>query len=306
MISNSITLIIPVRNEEEKIERCLKAVFEQTIAPIEVLVIDGRSSDNTVPISKKFPVKVFYEDYHTRAGACQVGIENARGEFIAFTDADCIPERNWLENLNREFGDGIAGVGGGIRNIGQRLWENSINLSMESFLGSANSVQGRIFKNKKFVNSISGCNSLYRRDDLFKIGGFNVKLLTAEDTDLSKKMLGLGKLVYTPNAIVMHNHKRGLKAFAKRMYQYGYGRSKSGLFDLQVIPPLFALLLLVSSVFSPKIILSMICLYFVLILTMGIKISLNKKNLNYLYSIPIVLIIEHVQYTFGFWKGLIR
>ncbi|RLI02227.1 hypothetical protein DRO38_04185 [Candidatus Bathyarchaeota archaeon] len=86
---SKISVIIPVRNEEEKIEQCLEAVFSQTLKPYEVIVVDGHSSDRTVERAKNFPVKVVYEDYHTRAGACQIGVENAEGEFVAFTDADC-------------------------------------------------------------------------------------------------------------------------------------------------------------------------------------------------------------------------
>ena len=107
---DKISVILPVKNEEKKIERCLEAVFSQTIKPFEVIVVDGHSTDKTVENARKFPVRIFYEDYHTRAGACQVGVENARGEFVAFTDADCIPERNWLESLVKEFDKRIIGV----------------------------------------------------------------------------------------------------------------------------------------------------------------------------------------------------
>ena len=85
---DKISVIIPVRNEEEKIRRCLQAVFNQTLKPFEVIVVDGHSTDKTVENARKFPVKVFYEDYHTRAGACQIGVKNARGDYISFTDAD--------------------------------------------------------------------------------------------------------------------------------------------------------------------------------------------------------------------------
>jgi glycosyltransferase involved in cell wall biosynthesis len=87
---DKISVIIPVRNEAEKIERCLEAVFNQTIKPFEVTVVDGHSRDRTVENAKKFSVKILYEDYGTVGGARQVGVENARGEFVAFTDADCI------------------------------------------------------------------------------------------------------------------------------------------------------------------------------------------------------------------------
>ena len=74
---DKISVVIPVKNEADKIERCLDAVFNQTIKTVEVIVVDGHSADQTV--------------------------ENARGEYIAFVDADFIPEKDWLKNLVKEF-----------------------------------------------------------------------------------------------------------------------------------------------------------------------------------------------------------
>ncbi|MCZ7399989.1 MAG: glycosyltransferase [Candidatus Methanoperedens sp.] len=301
-----ISVIIPVKNEEKKINRCLEAIFSQTVKPHEVIVVDGHSSDKTVENAKKFSLKVFYEIYHTRAGACQIGVENANGEFVAFTDADCIPQKDWLENLIKEFNPGIAGVGGSIKNIGENLWEKSINLAMETFLGSANSIQGRFFKDKRYVNSISGCNSMYRREDLLKVGGFDINLSTAEDTEINNKLSTLGKLLYTPHAIISHNHQRGLKDFGKRMYQYGYGRAKGRLWDLQVIPPILVLFLLISLVFTRWLFLSMLVIYAIILIIMGVKFVMQERNFKYFISVPIIYMFEHGLYTIGFWKGLLR
>ena len=147
---DKITVIIPVKNEEEKIERCLKAVFDQITKPCEVIVVDGHSTDRTMQIAKKFLLKVLYEDYGAVGGARQVGVENAKGDFIAFTDADCILERNWIDNLVKEFDEGIVGVGCGIKNIGECLWEKTIALALDTFLGSANSVQEKFFKDTRY------------------------------------------------------------------------------------------------------------------------------------------------------------
>ena len=302
---DKISVIIPAKNEEAKIERCLEAIFNQTIKPCEVIVVDGHSADETVKNAGKFPVKILYEEYHTRAGACQVGVENAEGDYVAFTDADCIPVRDWLENLIKEFDRGIVGVGGGIKNIGEGLWEKSINLISGTFLGSANSVQGRFFKDKRYVNSISGCNSMYHKEDILKIGGFDVRLPTAEDTELNRKLLKIGKLLYTPDVIILHNHKRGLKDFAKRMYQYGYGRAKGRLWDLQVIPPIVGLITLLLLFVSPKAFLFMLLLYAFVLLCVDFKIFIKVKKVQYLVSIPIIFVIEHLFYAMGFWRGAI-
>lgn len=266
--------------------------------------MDGQSKDKTVINAQKFPVKILYEHYHSRAGACKIGVENASGEFIAFTDADCLPQNDWLENLLKEFDSKTIGVGGCIKNIGKGLWERSINLVMGTFLGSANSIQGRFFEDKRYVKSISGCNCMYRKEDILKIGSFDVALHTAEDTNLNSKLLKLGKLLYTPNAIIMHNHQRGLRSFAKRMYQYGYGRARARLLDLQVIPPLLALLLIILLFYNYYIFLAVMGIYLLGSLYIGIRFAKTEKNPRYMFSIPMVYFVEHSMYILGFWHGI--
>lgn len=301
-----ISVVIPVKNEEDVISNCFEGIFSQSYEPYEVIVVDGHSTDKTVEKAKRFPVKIIYEDYGTIGGARQVGLENVKGEYVAFTDADCIPERNWLENLIKEFNGDIVGVGGGIKNIGEGLWGKSIALIMNTFVGSADSVQGRLFEEKRFVKSISGCNSMYRRETLMEIGGFNVALSVNEETELNRRLSKVGKLLYTPDAMVLHDQRRGLKDFAKRMYQFGYGRGKLRLWDLQCIPSIFAPFLVLFLVFAPWIFMGVICLYFLILLVMGFKFVMQERDIRYIGSIPIVYAIEHVSYFVGFWKGLLK
>lgn len=306
-MNDKISVIIPVRNEADKIEQCLKKVFSQSYKPFEIIIVDGHSTDETVEKAKKFPVRILYEDYHTRAGACQIGVENAGGDYVAFTDADCRPDKDWLGNLIEEFDEGIVGVGGGIIPIGEEFWNRSVNLALSTFMGSANSIQGRFFKNKRFVQSISGCNSMYHKKDVFQVGGFNVYFSSGEDTELNKRLLKIGKLLYIPEAIVRHEHGRGLKDFAKHMYTtYGRYAAKSNIWRLQVFVPLLLVpLLFISLIFTPRLFMTMLGIYFILIGVNGLKIALQERNAKYLFSIPIIYIIEHSIYSIAFWIGII-
>ncbi len=299
-----VSIVIPVRNMGDKLAHCLDAVLSQTLSPIEIIIVDGNSSDNTIQIAKSYNTRILYENYGTRAGANQIGIINAIGEYIAFTDADCIPEADWLEKLLIEMETDIIGVGGCVKNIGDSIWEKSINLTQNTFLGAGNSVQGRIFTERKYVTSISGCNSLYRKSDLLNVGGFNVNLSTAEDTDLNKRLLRYGKLLYTPDAVVIHNHGRGLMDFAKRMRQYGYGRADSFLLDLQVIPPILALIVFIISFINFNLFIFMVLIYLISIAFYTAKLLALNPRFMYLFTIPMVYLIEHIFYTIGFWSGI--
>jgi glycosyltransferase involved in cell wall biosynthesis len=308
MVMNNFTVsvIIPVRNAETKIGSCLNAVFSQSYKPCEVIVVDGHSGDRTVEIASRYPAKIVYENYGTTGGARQVGLENSKGEYVAFTDADCIPEKNWLENLIKNFNESMAGVGGGVKNIGEGIWGKAIALTADTFLGSANSVQGRVFKAECAVKSISGCNSMYRKNDLLEIGGFNVTLSINEETELNKRLSKLGDLMYIPDAVIFHNQDRNLNAFAKRMFQFGYGRGKLRLWDLQCVPPVIAFLLLFSLFFTPWIFVGGLAFYALILITMGIRIALKEKDINCIFTVPMVYIVEHLFYSIGFWRGILK
>ena len=301
-----VSIIVPVKNCEKNIEHCLTAVFNQTVTPLEVIIVDGHSSDRTVEIAKRFPVKIYYESYRTVGGARRVGVENAKGFYVAFTDSDCVPETDWLENLIKEFKEDIVGVGGATINVGNGIWEKSIALALDSFLGSANSVQDRVLDLKKYVKSISGCNSSYRKSDLLKIGNFNPNLAFNEDTEINKRLTSIGNIFYTSDARIYHYQDRGLKDFSKRIFMFGQGRAINKLPDLQIVPPIIALISFLILFISLKVFLFMITLYVSVLLTFDILIFFKHHNPLYLFSIPAVFILEHLSYTLGFWKGVLK
>jgi glycosyltransferase involved in cell wall biosynthesis len=304
--SSRISVIIPVKNMAGKIEPCLKAVFAQSLPPYEVIVVDGRSTDGTAERAQKFPAKIFYQDYGAAGAARQIGVEQAEGEYLAFTDGDCIPDRDWLKNLIGGFGEGIVGVGGGIKNIGRGVWTNSINLAFATFLGSGRSVQGGASFSDRFVKSISGSNSMYRKSDLLQAGGFDPDLSGADETELNARLLKSGRLRYVGGAAVLHDHSRGLKEFARNMYRYGGWRKECGVWDWPVLPPLLTPLLLLTLLASHWILVGIIGFYLVITELYGLYFAVKGKEVRYLVTIPVVFALEHLCYTIGFWKELFR
>jgi hypothetical protein len=217
-----------------------------------------------------------------------------------------MPEKNWLENLVKEMNENIVGVGGCIRNIGADIWGKTIALTADTFLGSANSIQGRVFEEKRYVRSVSGSNSLYRKKDLLRIGGFNTALSVNEETELNLRLSKIGRLFYTPNAMVLHNQGRGLKSFAKRMYQFGFGRGRLRLWGLQCVVPLAIPIILFSILLSPWVFASVIAAYLTTLFLIGFKFVVREKSYKYVVSVPIVYAIEHSSYSIGFFRGLFQ
>ena len=307
--SQNITVIVPARNEALKIEQCLQAVLGQSYPPAEVFVVDAYSKDKTVEIAERYPVKVFYNKHLIRAGACQVGVDNAKSSLVAFVDADCVPEKDWLNNLVREMDDDVIGLAGATKfQLSEKVWERSIGLALGTVIGSGDSVQWRIYHNKHQIKSPSGCNSIYRKQAIQEAGGFNVGISGGEDEDLNRRLGGKGKIYYIPDAIVWHNHKmNGLWQFCKRMRLYGKWKIESGAWALRAFPPsLLVPLLLIVSIFQPLVFLAAAGLYLLITLFFSLMIAVRERQIVYLFTVPVVYTLGHVSFTIGLWQELLR
>ena len=96
-----VSVIIPVFNDTEKLQLCLKALENQTYPQelYEIIVIDNNSDRNITEVTKQFKqVSLTQESKRGSYAARNQGIKIARGDLLAFTDSDCIPTANWLEN----------------------------------------------------------------------------------------------------------------------------------------------------------------------------------------------------------------
>ena len=95
----SVSLIIPTYNNAPTLRACLESIKKQTLTPLEIIIADGHSIDETISIAEEFECTIVYEEGGTRSAACNVALEKAKGELIAFTDSDVIADEKWLEEL---------------------------------------------------------------------------------------------------------------------------------------------------------------------------------------------------------------
>lgn len=112
-----VSVIVPVYNDKVRLLRCIEALESQNWPDekFEVLVVDNNSHDDPIPITKRFPhVRWGRELYPGAYAARNRGIRAARGEIIAFTDSDCMPDPKWIaEGVKALTEDRNAGLAGG-------------------------------------------------------------------------------------------------------------------------------------------------------------------------------------------------
>jgi len=111
-----ISIIIPAKNEEKLIRSCITSLhaLDYPKEKLEIIVVDGLSTDQTDIVARELGATVISNVKQIVSPGRNIGFENAKGELIAFTDADCIVDKNWLASSVKYFeqDETVACVGG--------------------------------------------------------------------------------------------------------------------------------------------------------------------------------------------------
>ena len=202
-----VSVALVVFNEKKYIKRCIDALLRQTYMNFEIIVIDNGSTDGTGEIINSYNderIKYFVEN--SKCGLSRlrnIGIEKSRGEFVFFTDGDCIPNKYWLEE--------------GLRTLQDRKY---VGVEGKTYYESSNTTISNVI-----VESWKGfymtCNVGYRREVLDKVNCFDPNFTYGhEDRDLAIRVLKYGEIYFSEDMIVVHQIKKrsikGLFTLAKR------------------------------------------------------------------------------------------
>lgn len=217
-----ISIIIPVWNSERRIVMALDAIARQTVPRdrFEVIVVDNGSTDGTAAAARRFDfVQVLSEPVPSSYRARNRGLAAARGTYVLFTDGDCVPDPDWVEQALAAIDEmPDAGLYAGRMVVFREEGAGSLAAQYEelhSFNQKGNVEHGLCFT----------ANWLCRRDDLRAIGGFNPDLLSAGDSECSRRMIAAGhKLVYAPKMTVRHPTRASIRELIRKRRRVVGGR----------------------------------------------------------------------------------
>lgn len=202
-----ISVIVPALNEELYIADCLKSLRAQKFKySFEIIVVDNGSHDRTIEISKQFADRVISESQRGISGTLNTGCREARGEILAFTDADCRVPEYWLSRLFEIFESdkNIVAAGGDYyfydKKFIPRVIFNKIVVPFVSF-------SFRLIFFRKYP-SLPNSNIAIRRDIYEKAGGYNPNIPWGQENELCSRISKFGKIFFDTNLKVSTSFRR--------------------------------------------------------------------------------------------------
>lgn len=304
MTDSLVSIIIPAKNAQATIKKCIDSIARQSYKNYELIVVNDGSTDKTAQILRDYPrARVLTTPGTGPSKARNTGIAQAKGEFVAFTDADCVLDYHWIEELLKGFiNERIAGVGGIQKSPTD---ETEFGKKVQEFLKIFGFISDYMQPGAKIksANHNPSCNVMYRKSILVESGGFLTGLWPGEDVELDYRIKKNGYLLmFNPEAVVYHYRPSNFKEFNRMMFNYGQAQGwlvrKYGIFRIiQVLPFLsltFAILFLIGLFWSSKI-------------TLTLTILLFLGLLFYLFFNLHLLLMALVAYIFwccGYLKGL--
>jgi glycosyltransferase involved in cell wall biosynthesis len=201
-----ISLVIPAYNEEKYIDECLKSASQNGKEIFETIVINNASTDNTEAVVKSFHnVKVVNEPKKGLTKARQSGFLEAKGEIIAYIDADTKMPSGWVKKVNRYFeeDENVVCVSGPYIYYDQPfigkifVWIYWLLLAYPSYF---------------FIGYMAvGGNFAVKKSAISKIGGFDENIsFYGEDTDIARRLSKVGKVKFIPS-LYMYTSPRRLR-----------------------------------------------------------------------------------------------
>jgi len=220
-----VSVVVPFYNGGDVLGACLDALLCQNIPrdQYEIVAVDDGSTDGSAAVVKRKGVRLLQQENRGAPAARNTGIDAATGEWVAFTDADCVPSRGWLRALLAAVDK--ASVSGPVLGAAGSVAGHPSSSSASRFVDLSGGFDTeRHLSHPLFPFAPSG-SVMYRRDALNTVGGFDERFITYDSCDLHTRLrtqVG-GAFVFAKSAMVLHRHRESWRGYWKQQVNYGRG-----------------------------------------------------------------------------------
>lgn len=303
-----VSILMPVYQEERFVSQSLQAVLSQDYPKelIEILVVDGMSTDETREIVKSFQkqhphLKLLDNPRKIVAPGLNQGIHEAKGQIIIRVDGHCVIEKDYVSQCVRLLQERqIDAVGGPIETISKTFMARAIAIAMSSFFGVGGSAFRTLKNIEKEVDTVAF--PAYRKEVFNKVGSFDEELVRNQDDEFNYRLRKAGgKILLSPQIRSAYYSRSNLKSLWSQYFQYGYWKVRvlqkhpKQMQWRQFVPPVFVALSLLPPVIQS---------YLAVNLIISAWLA-SKKGWKYFPLLPIVFAALHFAYGLGFLWGLV-
>ena len=317
-----VSVLIPCCNEVRNIENCITNVcdFEPPEGGFEVIVIDGMSDDGTREVLSKLQkeyegLRVFDNPLRTVPHAMNLGIQQARGEYIVRTDVRCIHPVTYLKDLIKLSEEtGADNVGGVLVPVGETYTQKCIAEAYRSPVAMGGALRDRGVFIGETDAVYGGC---FRRERLLDVGMYDETMVRNQDDELSFRLRKSGgKVVQTGNIKVKYFPRKRFQQLFKQFLQYGYWKvSVLKKHPAQASWRHYAPAMLISG-FSGLVLAALLNIHLLpvlLLYTGGYLLSVSAESLRLTYKKNLVLwpgvitaiVVIHTAFGLGFIAGIV-
>lgn len=319
----NVSVIIPVYNEEKYIEETIMSIENQTYdkSKIEVIVVDGMSSDKTVDILNNLKdqlnisIKIEINKKRIAPTAMNIGIKVATGDVIIRIDGHSYMDKNFIKEAISFISDReVDCVGGPIYTINNSFMGEAISKAMSCPFGVGDA-KFRYSSEETYVDTLAF--GAYKKDVFEEVGLFDEELVRNQDDEFNLRLVRSGgKILLTPNIKSYYYSRSSIKKLWKQYFQYGYWKvrviqkHKIPSSIRQLVPATFVTTIVTLSVLSifSKIALVMLSGILFLYTTFSIVFSIMAckfKEKKFIGILPMIFLILHISYGIGFLKGIL-
>jgi GT2 family glycosyltransferase len=323
----TISVIVPVRNEAKAIEPALRALLTQDFPRerFEVIVADGASTDETVPIIRRLQsefenLKLVFNAGRLSSAARNTAIRHSKMDVAVIVDGHCtVPDPRYLANLSEAFDLSEADCLGRPQPLdapNPTPFQQAVSTAHASRLG--HNPDSDIYSDQaKFVDPQSTAVA-YRRSVFHRIGLFDQSFDACEDVEFNQRVFRAGFTCwFTPTVKVLYHPRSSLKGLFVQLSRYGMGRARLAFKDPKsltppaLVPPLFAAWALLGwlPVFAVKewglVWLASIIFYLAVLCGAGWVLARGKGS-AVARRMPLVFAGIHFGFAWGFWKEALK
>ena len=319
-----ISIILPVRNEENFINNSIEAILTQDYPSeqISIIIVDGMSIDGTRLIVQEYQAQnpniiLLDNPFFIAPIGLNIALQQVKGEIIIRVDGHCVIAPDYISKCVEHIQKySVDGVGGPMQSIGESPMASVIALGMSSLFGVGNSFFRTTQGKTMLVDSVPF--PAYTRQIIEKVGLYDEELVRNQDDEYNYRIREAGGKVLLASDVKSKYFSRGsLKKLWKQYFQYGYWKVRvlqkhpRQMSLRQFVPPTFVaslILTFVLALFIPVfwIIFTGIAGVYLLANLLASILTAAKKGWRHLLLLPLVFAILHISYGLGFLVGLVK